>query len=113
LKDIEKQESETRSYKDVLEFYKKKSGGEDLMEEFSDGNTEYEATVNTVPKASAIVESDDDEMFAGTPLETKKPAVETATMPFDEDEDTGASASSSTEETSDDDDDFFARLANG
>ena len=113
LKDIEKQESEARSYKDVLDFYKKKSGGEDLMEEFSDGNTEYEATVNTVPKASAIVESDDDEMFAGTPLETKKPTVETATMPFDEDEDTGASVSSSTEETSDDDDDFFARLANG
>ena len=52
-------------------------------------------------------------MFAGTPLETKKHTVEVSTMPFDEDEDTGASASSSIEETSDDDDDFFSRLANG
>lgn len=107
LKDIEDSKEDARSYEDILSFYKRKSGGEDLFAEFSDGTTEYEATTRTESYKTAI--ADDDEMFAGTPLEAKNTVIkETVNMPFD---DASESENSGVEEA-DDDDDFFARLAN-
>lgn len=113
LKDIEIAKESARSYNDIIEFYKRKSGGEDLFAEFSDGTSDYVATTTTNSYKSAVV--DDDEMFSGTPLESKPAAPikeAAASMPFDDDDDTPVTSSPATEEEADDDEDFFARLAN-
>lgn len=118
LKDIEIKEDAIRSYGEVLEFYKKKSG-EDLMAEFTDGSSDYAATTKSHIQTE---EADDEEMFSGTPLETKKQTVTetvkkadfTNSMPFDEESESQDNAETGmVDATEEDDDDFFARLANG
>lgn len=71
LKDIEKQKDQIRSYSDILNFYRTKSG-EELMAEFQDGTSDYAATTNIQQNTVAV---NDDEIFGGS-----------SNMPFDEDE---------------------------
>lgn len=90
LKDIEKQKEEIKSYNDILEMYKRKSG-EDMMGEFAD-NTGYTSTFVTPSHPAKTVEVNDDDIFASN-----------NSMPFDE--------PTSNVADSDSDDDFFARLS--
>jgi hypothetical protein len=111
LKDIEIQKEQARSYEDILEFYRKKSGGEDLFAEFNDG-TDYTATVG----ASKSADDDEDDVFASAtkPVTEAKPAKEEPVdTTFETDFEAAKPATEAKVEEAEDEDDFFARLANG
>lgn len=100
LKDIEKQKESIKSYDEILNLYKTKSG-EDMMGEFAD-NTDFEATTS-VNKAPSMCENtvavNDDEIF-GSSFESKSTA---SSGPFDDEP--------SSVDAAEDDDDFFSRLS--
>lgn len=100
LKDIEKKEENARSYEEIINLYRRKSGGEELMGEFAN-NTEFEATTNiksTPTVSNNTVAVNDEEIFGTAPVKTTP-------------KQTPVSEPEPVVEEADDDDDFFARLS--
>lgn len=117
LKEHEKQKEKAKSYNDTIAFVKSKCGidlGLTLGVKTESVESEYLQTA--VAQTINTVEADDDEMFAGTPLETKKPAVQlvdfeepVAPAPKPAPAPAPKPAPAPVQEA-EDEDDFFARL---
>lgn len=107
LKDIEKQKDQIKTYDEICNLYKTKSG-EDIMGEFAENN-DFESTVNYTQKSSKAtlkentVEVEDDDIF-GSSFESKSSS---SSMPFDDSDE----VISDEVDADNDDAAFFAQLA--
>lgn len=118
LKEHETKQESARSYNDTIKYVKDKCGidlGLTLGVKTESIESEYLKTA--VAQTVNTVEVDDDEMFAGTPLETKKPAAPAVQFAnFDEPTPAPKPAPAPAPKpaaqpvVAEDEDDFFARL---
>lgn len=100
LKDIERTKESMPSYETIIQRYKTKSGGLDLMGEFAD-NTDFASTTNVkapAMKENTVAVNDADIFGASFESKTNKTTV------YEDDEDVASV------DSAEDDDDFFARL---
>lgn len=115
LKEHEKPKEKYRSYNDTIAFVKTKCGidlGLTLGVKTESIESEY---LQTSMRNINTVEADDDEMFAGTPLETKKPEVQVASFdepvaPAPAPKPAPSPAPAPAPVEAEDEDDFFQRL---